>query len=121
MDSMLDKFYKTFEIKKVKYYSPAREVDEDGNISAYYEELQYPYICGDIFFDLLDLAEYFDVDLFEGIKKPEKCSRFYLTEMLISDLLDGYESMDTEKAADFKEEIQELFEGYYTLEDEDDD
>jgi hypothetical protein len=112
---MYDKFIKTFEIEKVKVKVPAREVDNDGNVAAWYEEEMYPEIIDGLFFDLLFIHN----DYVEYHKRKIDCtnmSEVKLVKALLQGLYVAYYSIkqvDEEKAKEFKKDIQDSIKEYY--------
>ena len=107
-------FYSIFDVTKIKYKSPAREVDNEGNISAWYVEERYPEIEGTLFFELLQI--YNEYESIHG--RTISCLNIdsnKLVKVLLDSIVVAYNFMilnDKEKAKEFKRDIEECFKEY---------
>lgn len=107
---MKDKFYKLFKLDKVKWREPAREVDNDGNVCAWYINEDYPPFTDQVIVDLICLFER------QGIHVVGE-SRLQLIERLQKACINKYESLEilfTDGQADkFAQDIRDVFQQVY--------
>ena len=106
-----EQFCELFEIAKFKTEVPGRDWDDDGLASWYVEEV-YPSFNDSLFFELLDLAEDFDLKIdfqLEPSDIPYQYSEI-LPERLCKAFIDEYNRIEDKD--DFKNEVNEYVNTY---------
>ena len=97
----MNKFFETFNIKKLKFKTSAREEDENGNICAWYEEEVYPYPDGELFLKLL---------AFSSNKNENE-----LINDVLNKIQDNYtylKNNNSELAEQYKQQLEEIINDY---------
>lgn len=108
MTTIFDTFFEIFEIPKIKYETPGRVEDNDGEICEWYIEEDYPSI-EPVFFDLLC---YYETYLW-GKEKNTKLNSYELKHDLIKIILEEYNNTEGDLKKEIKRDIQEIFSDCY--------
>ena len=106
-----EQFCELFEIEKFKIEVPGRDWDDNGLASWYVEEV-YPSFEDSLFFELLDLAEDFDItiDFNVGHSDIPYQLRNELPERLCKAFIDEYNTIEDKES--FKAEVKEYVNTY---------
>lgn len=107
---MKDKFYQIFKLDKVKWREPAREVDDDGNVCAWYINEDYPPFTDQVIVDLICLLAEQNINIVGR-------TRLELIEKLQKACIDKYQSLEilfSDGQSDkFVQDIRDVFQQVY--------
>lgn len=102
----MDKFFEYFEIPKVEYEEPGRDVDDEGNIASWYVTELYP----DVEPHVIDLLDYYNTWLNGNPLCIDNITPYKLCKVVCDAVLNKIKAISlVEDVEDYKQDIRAIF------------